>query len=63
MAMPSFNLVSLTFVTLYIAAFGENVKSLSQRVLMDSRPKPYASPLPPRPMPPVTGPGTRMSGF
>lgn len=47
-AMPSFNLASLIFVTLYIAAFGENVKSLSLRVLMDGKPRPYAFPLPSR---------------
>lgn len=44
--MPPFNLVSLIFVTLYIVAFGENVKSISWTVLMDGRPKPNAFPLP-----------------
>lgn len=41
--MPPFNLVSLIFVSLCIAAFGENIRSLNLRELVDGRP--YALPL------------------
>ena len=53
MAMPSFNLVALIFVTLHTGTFGESVKSQILRVLVEGRPSPYAPPFPPAPGPPV----------